>query len=77
FIGAGLLGAGTLRDISLSIFVGIIVGTIATLFIQAPLYALFRRNDDDITDRDERILRRRGYETDQETENDAETATSQ
>ncbi|GAA4110042.1 protein translocase subunit SecF [Enteractinococcus coprophilus] len=60
FIGAGLLGAGTLRDISLSIFVGIIVGTVATLFIQAPLYALFRRNEEGLKDRDAKILRRRG-----------------
>lgn len=59
FIGAGLLGAGTLRDISLSIFVGIIVGTVATLFIQAPLYALLRRNESELQERDERILRSR------------------
>lgn len=59
FIGAGLLGAGTLRDISLSIFVGIIVGTVATLFIQAPLYALLRGNDDSVKARDARILRAR------------------
>lgn len=65
FIGAGLLGAGTLRDISLSIFVGIIVGTLATLFIQAPLFALFRRNDSSIQDRDARILRRRRSEDDE------------
>ena len=32
FIGAYLLGAGTLKDLSLSLFVGIIVGTLATLF---------------------------------------------
>lgn len=60
FIGAGLLGAGTLRDISLSIFVGIIVGTVATLFIQAPLYALFRANETSLQERDAKILRRRG-----------------
>lgn len=59
FIGAGLLGAGTLRDISLSIFVGIIVGTVATLFIQAPLYAIFRRNEQGIQVRDARILKNR------------------
>lgn len=59
FIGAGLLGAGTLRDISLSIFIGIIVGTVSTLFIQAPLYALFRRNEDAVKQRDARILRHR------------------
>lgn len=74
FIGAGLLGAGTLRDISLSIFVGIIVGTVATLFIQAPLYALFRRNEEAIQDRDARILRRRGSQEPQGE--DAEIASS-
>lgn len=45
FIGSWLLGAGTLRDIALSLFVGIIVGTVATIFVQAPLYALIRRRD--------------------------------
>ncbi|MGO1182102.1 MAG: protein translocase subunit SecF [Micrococcaceae bacterium] len=60
FIGAGLLGAGTLRDISLAIFVGIIVGTLATLFIQAPLYALLRRRDSHVKAHDQRILRKRG-----------------
>ncbi len=45
FIGSWLLGAGTLRDIALSLFVGIIVGTVATIFVQAPLYALIRRAD--------------------------------
>lgn len=59
FIGAGLLGAGTLRDIALAIFVGIIVGTLATLFIQAPLYALFRRGESEIRERDKKILSRR------------------
>lgn len=45
FIGAFLLGAGTLKDLSLSLFVGIIVATLATIFIQAPLYAALRENE--------------------------------
>src|SRR5699024_2826755 len=65
---AGLLGAGTLRDISLSIFVGIIVGTVATLFIQAPLYALFRRNESSLQERDKRILRSRKNRAEDTTE---------
>src|SRR5699024_2364120 len=73
FIGAGLLGAGTLRDISLSIFVGIIVGTVATLFIQAPLYALFRRNEEGIRARDARILKNRQKYADDETKAVAST----
>lgn len=56
WIGAFLLGAGTLRDISLAIFVGIIVGTLATIFIQAPLYAWLRRKDDDVSAHDRRVV---------------------
>jgi len=56
FIGSVLLGAGTLRDISLSLFVGIIVGTLATIFIQAPLYARMRRNDPEIKAHTEEVL---------------------
>ena len=37
FIGAFVLGAGTLRDISLALFIGILVGTYSTIFIAAPL----------------------------------------
>jgi preprotein translocase subunit SecF len=76
FIGAGLLGAGTLRDISLSIFIGIIVGTVATLFIQAPMYALFRRNEDALQARDARILRQRRANNTETSEESAATAVS-
>ena len=42
FIGAFMLGAGTLQDLSLSLFVGILVGMFGTLFVSAPLYASLR-----------------------------------
>lgn len=42
FIGTTLLGAGTLRDISLALFIGIIVGTYSTIFVAAPLYTDLR-----------------------------------
>jgi len=45
FIGTLLLGAGTLRDISLALFIGIIVGTYSTIFIAAPLYSKFREGE--------------------------------
>jgi preprotein translocase subunit SecF len=44
-IGTTLLGAGTLRDISLALFVGIIVGTYSTIFIAAPFYSQLRENE--------------------------------
>ncbi len=37
FIGAFLLGAGTLRDISLALFTGMIVGTFSSVFLATPL----------------------------------------
>jgi preprotein translocase subunit SecF len=45
FIGAFVLGAGTLRDIALALFIGILVGTYSTIFIAAPLYAQFRQGE--------------------------------
>ena len=54
FIGALVLGAGTLRDISLALFIGIIVGTYSTIFIAAPLYAQLRSGEDSIKKRDKR-----------------------
>jgi len=42
FIGAFLLGAGTLRDIALALFIGTIVGTWSSIFVAAPIYAHLR-----------------------------------
>ncbi|CAN7283669.1 protein translocase subunit SecF [Microbacterium sp. LjRoot45] len=56
FIGALWLGAQTLTDISLSIFVGTIVAAYSTLFVAAPLFSLLRENEADIQARDARIL---------------------
>ena len=56
FIGAFALGADTLRDISLALLVGTIVGTYSTPFIAAPLYAWFRQSEPKIRERDQRVL---------------------
>jgi preprotein translocase subunit SecF len=45
FIGAALLGAGTLRDIALALFIGMIVGTYSTIFIAAPVYSHMREGE--------------------------------
>jgi preprotein translocase subunit SecF len=44
-IGAVVLGTGTLRDISLALFVGVIVGTYSSVFLAGPLYAHLREGD--------------------------------
>jgi preprotein translocase subunit SecF len=56
FIGALWLGAQTLTDISLSIFVGTIVAAYSTVFVAAPLYSLLRENESGIKARDARAL---------------------
>ena len=55
FIGVFWLGAQTLSDISLSIFVGIIVAAYSTLFVAAPLYSLFRESEPAIKAHDSKV----------------------
>ncbi|MCU1404855.1 MAG: secF [Glaciihabitans sp.] len=55
FIGANLLGAGTLLDIALSLFIGILVATYSTIFIAAPLYSQMRENEAPIKKKTDRI----------------------
>ena len=55
FIGVPL-GASTLSDITLSIFVGTIVAAYSTLFVAVPLYALLREKEKPIAQRDGRVL---------------------
>ncbi|MGO1235916.1 MAG: protein translocase subunit SecF [Microbacterium gubbeenense] len=56
FIGVFGMGAETLSDISLSIFVGIIVATYSTLFVSAPLYSLMREREPKIREHDRKVL---------------------
>jgi preprotein translocase subunit SecF len=59
FIGAFLLGAGTLRDISLALFVGIAAGTYSSIFVATPLLVDLRRNEPEILAHTRKIERRR------------------
>ena len=43
FVGAGLLGAGTLKDLALALFVGMIVGAYSSIFIAPAVLAQLRR----------------------------------
>jgi preprotein translocase subunit SecF len=45
FVGAGLLGAGTLKDLSLALFIGLIVGTYSSIFIAPPILASLRERE--------------------------------
>jgi len=63
FIGAFLLGAGTLRDLSLALFIGIIVSTFSTIFIAAPMYAWLRQNEPALLKQAKKVHARRAAET--------------
>ncbi|WP_139417001.1 protein translocase subunit SecF [Agromyces laixinhei] len=59
FIGAGVLGADTLRDISLALLIGILVGTWSTVFVAAPLYSQLREGEPAIRRHDQKVLKER------------------
>jgi preprotein translocase subunit SecF len=45
FVGAGLLGAGTLKDLSLALFIGMIVGAYSSIFIAPAVLAQLREKE--------------------------------
>ncbi len=45
FVGAGILGAGTLKDLSLALFVGMAAGAYSSVFIATPLLAQMMEKD--------------------------------
>jgi len=60
FVGAGLLGAGTLKDLSLALFVGLITGTYSSIFIAAPILAALREREPAIKALNQRVLAKGG-----------------
>lgn len=56
FIGAFLLGAGTLRDISLSLFIGMAVGAYSSIFLATPLEVTLRGSEEKIAQHTKEVL---------------------
>lgn len=56
FVGSTVLGAGTLRDISLALFVGTIVGTYSSIFLAPPVYVHLRENEPALKKAAEKVL---------------------
>lgn len=59
FIGGGVLGAGMLNDISLSLFVGLAAGAYSSIFIATPLVADLKEREPQIKALKKRILAKR------------------
>ena len=62
-IGAVLLGAGTLRDISLALLIGLFFGVYSTIFVASPLYSVLRSREPAIKKHDARALQMQSRET--------------
>ncbi|MGW5660767.1 protein translocase subunit SecF [Streptomyces sp. NPDC003758] len=59
FIGGGFLGAGTLNDISLSLFVGLAAGAYSSIFIATPLVADLKEREPQMKALKRRVLAKR------------------
>ncbi|MEU9705672.1 protein translocase subunit SecF [Streptomyces sp. NPDC047981] len=59
FIGGGVLGAGMLNDISLSLFVGLAAGAYSSIFIATPLVADLKEREPAIKAHTKRVLAKR------------------
>ncbi|MFJ6726893.1 protein translocase subunit SecF [Streptomyces sp. NPDC091281] len=70
FIGGGFLGAGTLNDISLSLFVGLAAGAYSSIFIATPLVADLKELEPQMKALRKRVLAKRA-QADAEEENAA------
>jgi preprotein translocase subunit SecF len=58
FIGAGLLGAGVLKDLALVLFVGMAVGAYSSIFIATPLVAAMKEREPAMQELAKRVAQR-------------------
>jgi preprotein translocase subunit SecF len=63
FVGAGLLGAGSLKDLALALFVGLATGSYSSIFIATPLLVLFKEREPQYIALTKRVSARVGSST--------------
>ena len=59
FVGAGLLGAGTLKDLALVLFVGTAVGTYSSIFVATPALCDMKEREPAMKALSQRVMKRR------------------
>jgi preprotein translocase subunit SecF len=59
FVGAGLLGVGTLKDLALVLFVGLAAGTYSSIFLATPIVADLKEREPEQVELRKRVLARR------------------
>ena len=57
FVGSLVLGAPTLREFALALFVGIAVGTYSSIFVASPLLAVWKEREEAWQDRRQYVER--------------------
>jgi len=57
FIGAGLLGAETMKDLALALFVGLLVGAYSSVFLATPVLSLLKEREPRFRSVREKVLR--------------------
>jgi preprotein translocase subunit SecF len=62
FVGAGLLGAGTLKDLALVLFVGLAAGAYSSIFLATPVLAELKEREPEMQALRKRVLARRAAE---------------
>jgi len=60
FVGAGLLGAGSLKDLALALFIGLATGTYSSIFIATPLLGVFKEREPQYQALARRVAARQG-----------------
>src|SRR5699024_8776612 len=68
FVGAFLLGAGTLRDIALVLFIGMILGTFSSVFIATPVQVALYERSAPIRDHNAKVRQAREHRIAEATE---------
>jgi preprotein translocase subunit SecF len=57
FVGAGLLGASTLRDLALALFVGLLASAYSSIFVATPVFSMWKEREPRYRGVRERLLR--------------------
>ena len=73
-IGVGFLGAGTLKDLALALFVGTIAGTYSSIFVATPFLAQIRERNPQMRALAKRVAARRAADEGREVGDDADLA---
>lgn len=59
FVGAGLLGAGTLKDLALVLFIGMAVGAYSSVFVATPVLCDLKEREPAMKSLAQRVMKRR------------------